>query len=73
MPNEYFEEHHIIPKCMDGIDDIENIIKLFPEEHFVAHQLLIKIYPDNPKLLYSLSLMSGKGTKNHNRNNKLYG
>lgn len=42
----YFERHHIIPKCMGGSDEPENIANLAPEEHFVAHQLLVKIYPE---------------------------
>ena len=41
----YAEKHHIIPRCMNGTDDKENIVELTPEEHFVAHQLLVKILP----------------------------
>lgn len=69
--DEYVEKHHIVPRCMGGIDDKENIVKLTPEEHFVAHQLLVKIYTDVPGLVYALArLSSGKSTV---RNNKLYG
>jgi hypothetical protein len=45
--NCYVERHHIIPKCMGGTDDEENLVELTPEEHYVAHQLLVKIYPKN--------------------------
>lgn len=49
----FFEVHHIIPKCMDGSDDMENLIKLTYREHFIAHRLLAKIYPTNHKIQYA--------------------
>ena len=45
--NEYGEKHHIVPKCLGGSNKKENLVKLTPEEHYVAHQLLVKIYPNN--------------------------
>lgn len=69
----YVEKHHILPKCMGGTDDISNLVALTPEEHFVAHQLLIKIYPDNHKLIYAARMMCLSSTKKHKRRNKLYG
>ncbi len=51
----YFENHHIIPRCMNGTDDNTNLILLTAREHFVAHWLLVKIYPDNFKLIYALN------------------
>lgn len=68
-----YEKHHIFPKCLGGSDEIENIVKLTPREHFVAHQLLVKIYPNNDKLIYALALMPGEGTDNYKRNNRLHG
>ena len=50
----YVEKHHIIPKCLGGTDDKGNLAILTPEEHFLAHQLLIKIYPNSPPLILSL-------------------
>jgi hypothetical protein len=67
----YVEEHHVIPKCMGGTNDISNLVKLTPEEHFVAHQLLAKMYPDVKGLIYSLARLSGG--KSETRSNKLYG
>ena len=61
------ERHHIIPKCMGGSDAITNLVELTPEEHYVAHQLLVKIYNGNEKLVYAANMMCVK------RNNKLYG
>ncbi len=65
----YSENHHIIPKCIGGTNKKENLVKLTPEEHYVAHQLLIKIYPNESKLIYAAKMM----TVGNMRNNKLYG
>ena len=64
----YSERHHIIPKCMGGSDDKENLVRLTPEEHYVAHQLLIKIYPDNYALVKAASMMIS-----NRPSNKMYG
>lgn len=37
------EVHHIIPKCMGGTDDSENLARLTLREHFICHKLLTKI------------------------------
>lgn len=68
----YVEKHHILPKCLGGTDDLENLVILTAEEHFVAHQLLIKIFPDCHKLVYAARMMCVSTTK-QKRNNKLYG
>jgi len=44
LEGEYYESHHILPRCMDGTDDPENLIYLTAEGHFVAHLLLAKVY-----------------------------
>ena len=69
MIADYTEKHHIIPKCMGGTNDPSNLVSLTPEAHYVAHQLLVKIYPTNHKLIYATVLM----TAGKFRNNKLYG
>lgn len=53
----YKESHHILPRCLGGDDSKSNLVDLTPEEHFVAHQLLLKIYPDNDKLIYAVNMM----------------
>lgn len=70
--HEYTESHHIIPRCLLGSDDASNLVELTPEEHYVAHQLLVKIYPLNRKLLHAACMMAVSGSKTF-RNNKLYG
>lgn len=62
----YYESHHIIPRCIGGTNDISNLVDLSPEEHYIAHLLLVKIYPNNAKLIYAANMMT-------NRNNKSYG
>lgn len=47
----YSEKHHIIPKCMNGTDDSENIVKLTAREHFIAHLLLYKIHKSHSLLM----------------------
>ena len=70
--DEYTERHHIIPKCLGGTDHVENLVDLTPEEHYVIHQLLVKLYPGNKNLVRSVHRMSSGSYKNP-RNNKSYG
>lgn len=55
--DEYTERHHILPKCMGGTDDQSNIAVLTAREHFIAHQLLVKMYPGVDKLVYAVNMM----------------
>ncbi len=40
----YTENHHITMRSMGGEDAPENLVKLTGREHWIAHQLLFKIY-----------------------------
>lgn len=51
--NEYYEKHHVLPKCIGGTDEEENLIDLFAKEHFIAHKLLALENPKNEKLQYA--------------------
>lgn len=42
--DEYAEVHHILPRCMGGGDEPENLIRLRPADHFFAHLLLAKAH-----------------------------
>lgn len=42
----YYEEHHIQPKSLGGLDTKENLVKLTPKEHYVAHLLLMKCFDE---------------------------
>lgn len=69
---EYAEEHHIVPRCVGGTDDSHNLVMLTPEEHYVCHQLLVKIYPGNIKLVKAAMFMVSSN-KHQRRSNKTYG
>lgn len=60
----YFEEHHIVPKCLSGTDLSENLVLLTAKEHYLAHHLLHKIYKNNKSLFLAYHFMCY--TKNQN-------
>ena len=64
----YTERHHIIPRCLGGGDYAENLVYLTAEEHYVAHQLLVKINPGHVGLMWAALRLSRKST-----GNKAYG
>ena len=67
--DQYFECHHIIPKCLGGGDSSENLIDLTPEQHYTAHLLLARIY-NIDKLWYACAMMTNGLS---GRSNKYYG
>lgn len=42
----YFESHHIIPKCLAGLEGKANLVLLTAKEHFICHLLLIRMVTD---------------------------
>ena len=54
----YFEIHHIIPRSLGGTDDASNLVNLTAREHYVVHQLLVKIYPTIRFLAVAAMLMA---------------
>jgi len=64
----YIEKHHIVPRCCGGTDKPSNIVKLTPEEHYLAHQLLVKIHPSNTGLAQAAAMMIPSRPSN-----KMYG
>ena len=59
---EFTERHHIIPKSLGGSDNNDNLIHLTPREHYLAHLLLTKLFPNEPKLAFALWFMSQKNS-----------
>jgi len=45
----YTENHHIIPRSLDGSDDESNLIRLTAKEHFICHLLLTKMTKGNAR------------------------
>jgi hypothetical protein len=62
----YYEQHHIVPKCLGGSNKKENLVLLTAREHFIVHKLLCEIYPDNNSLIYAYWMMA------NNTSNTLY-
>ena len=63
---EYYENHHIIPKCLGGNNKKDNLVLLTAEEHFNCHYILHKMFPKNTQLFYALHKMLRIG-KNQSR------
>lgn len=71
---DYSESHHIIPRCVGGTDDKDNLVVLSAREHFICHLLLSKIY-DDYRLKFALLMMT-RVNERHQReikiNSKIY-
>lgn len=60
-----YEVHHVIPRCMGGMNQKENLVKLTPREHYVAHLLLTKMCicdTHQRKMKFSLQKMMGNSS-----------
>lgn len=51
------EMHHILPKCMGGDDSYDNLVMLTYREHYIAHYLLAKAYPEHKSLWFAFNMM----------------
>lgn len=73
----YTEGHHIIPRCLGGDNSKDNLVRLTAREHFICHQLLVKMVASEhrSKLALAATKMWQKG-KNQQRdyrfNSKVY-
>src|SRR4030067_435222 len=61
----YGEKHHILPRCFDmgGEKGKLNIVKLTAKEHYICHQLLVKMIVDtelNKKCYYAIWRLSNR-------------
>lgn len=64
----YTETHHILPKCLGGTDDKDNLVKLTAREHFIVHKILCIIYPNESKLHWASFMMANcKGNNSQHR------
>ena len=61
----YTETHHIIPRCMGGDDNKENLVVLTAREHYICHKLLCEIYPGHRGLSDAVWMMANM--KNEHR------
>jgi hypothetical protein len=63
----YKEKHHIIPKCMGGSNEKQNLVELTAREHFICHWLLCRVYPENKKLGHAFWFMSKQNSPTQQR------
>lgn len=68
--NVYYENHHILPKSIGGLNNKDNLVLLTFREHFLAHLLLVHIYTYDPllkrKMVYALYELTRR-SKTHQR------
>ena len=65
----YYEKHHIVPRCLGGKDNKENLVFLTAREHFIAHKLLAEIYTEEKGLIHAIMMMCRCENKRaHQRN-----
>lgn len=70
----YKENHHIIPKCMGGDDNKENLVYLTAREHFLAHLMLVEINPKQYGLINAVHMMClNSETQLRGSKNRMYG
>ena len=56
--NIYYEEHHIIPRSLNGSDDENNKVLLTDKEHYICHKLLTYVYKGNRKMTCAFHFMT---------------
>jgi hypothetical protein len=54
-----FEIHHIVPRCLGGLDTSGNLVALTYKEHYLIHVLLIKLHPNHKGLSFAVLQMGG--------------
>lgn len=78
--NQYTETHHIIPKCLGGLNCSSNLVELTAREHYICHLLLTSIFPPSSieykKMWKAFALMAWYKSENQYReykiNNRIY-
>ena len=53
----YYENHHIIPKSIGGLNNNNNLVLLTAREHFICHKLLVEVYPEDKRLRKSMLIL----------------
>jgi hypothetical protein len=78
ITDQYTEEHHIIPRSLNGDDSENNLIVLTAREHFICHYLLTKMVDKKTrnwyKMIKAFQYMKSYSVNNNQRymNNRLY-
>lgn len=56
----YTEVHHIIPRCVGGSNDSDNLIRLTARQHFVAHWMLARAFGGSASRAFFMMSNFGK-------------
>jgi hypothetical protein len=62
----FYHDHHIMPKCMGGGNEKENMQLLIVKEHYACHKLLTYIYLGNRSIAYAFHRMTFDKKGKHN-------
>lgn len=71
----YHEKHHILPRSMGGGNNMENLVRLTPRQHFIAHRLLEKITKGtnhHHKMIKAVLMMAQNNMGKHKVNSHTY-
>lgn len=72
----YTENHHIIPRSLDGSNNKSNLAILTAREHFLCHYLLAKMYPPLSNEWFKMNnafiIMKTYSSDNRYINSRLY-
>lgn len=68
----YHERHHIIPKSLGGLNTDDNIVYLTGRQHFVAHQLLVRMTTGTARQKMYNALWQMKHTRGKRMTSRLY-
>jgi hypothetical protein len=69
VADQYYERHHIIPKCLGGNNSKDNLVWVTNREHFICHWLLTKMVngAEKYKLWNAFSCMLYRENPNQER------
>lgn len=65
-PSAKGEKHHILPRCMGGWED-GNLVRLSAREHFIAHALLARAFPEDSKIVFAFWGMCNQKNEHQQR------
>jgi len=68
----YYEEHHILPRCLGGDDNYSNLVLLTAKEHFICHKLLTYIYKGNREIACAFHRMVFGNSNKCNKSSRDY-
>lgn len=67
----YTEKHHILPKCLGGSNNEDNLVRLTAKEHFIVHMLLCKFTEGRNRHLVLVAFEGMCRLKSDRRNYKI--